>query len=228
MKLILTGLLLISPLASADEDSALFAPALAADQGVVTSESLDKEFQQILALSSWQKAQDKLRVANLKFEQAKRDLARGKELRKSGTITESKFSGLYFDYRVLEVDMINLPIEVIKFRMTAQYHLLRVIEEGNPGVDRRKDQAKLMLEGAELEIKTLTASLELAQTAKQLAEGFVKNGKTLRATNALTASDMEKRELAYQSAVIHIEAIESQLKLARMARESFTRALARL
>ncbi len=228
MKLFFTALCLMPVLAMAAEDSASFKIVHAGDQQVVTSESLDKEFQQVLALSQWSKAQSKLKMTQLRFEQAKRDLERSKQLRTSGTITESKFSMIYFEYRTLEVDMINLPIDVSKYKMTAQYHALRVVEEGNPGQDHRLAQAQLMLEGVDLEIQTLTKSLELAGTAKSIAETYVKSGEKLRTREALSDADMERRQTTLQSTMIHAQDLEGQIELAKAAREGFSRTIARL
>lgn len=235
MKLFITMLGLISSLAFAETQSSTAASETSAfevvhagDQEVITSESLDKEFQQILALSMWQKAQSKLKMTQLKFGQAQRDLTRAKELRKSGTITESKYSSLYFEYRTLEVDVINLPIDVSKYRLTAQYHHLRVLEEGNPGRDHRLAQVKLMLEGTDLELRTLGESLKLAATARELADVFVKSGQRLKSTAALSAAELERREVVLQSTLIHTQELENQVELAKMARAGFERTAARL
>lgn len=230
MKFLIALFLSLPAFASAADDSSSlpFAVAHASEQATVTSRSLQEELDQFRAISQWQTATMQLASTRVKYEESKRDFDRAKALREAGTLTETAFAVVYYNHRVLEADLIRLPNEVIQAKMTAQFHMLRVLEEGNPGVDRRAELAQVMIDGLALEIQSLNKSLELASTAKDLSAAYLKHGQELFQKSALTKADLERREEADQIATLQVDNLNKQIRLAEMARVSFQDSQAKL
>ncbi len=223
------GLLITSSAFSAETKRTLpIEPVYASDQMTITSPSLQEELEQFRAISQWQLAKTQIDANRLRYDKSTLDLDRAKARLKAGTITEVAFGAVYFEHRVLEGEMIRLPNEMVKAQMAAQFHMLRVLELGNPGVDHRARLAKAIIDGLKLQITTLNSSLEVAKTASNLTQGYWERGKVLLATNAIAAVNLEKRELAAKTALIQIREITNQIELAEMALASFEKSSTRL
>ncbi len=203
-------------------------PVYSGDQMTITSTSLQEELEQFRAISQWQLAKTQIEANRLRYNKSTLDLERARAMRKAGTMTEVAFGTVFFEHRVLEGEMIRLPNEMVKAQMAAQFHMFRVLELGNPGVDHRARLANAIVEGLKLQIATLKSSLEVAKTAGRLTEDYWERGKILVAANAITPANFEKRELAAKTASIQIEEIGSQIELAEKALTSFEKSSSKL
>jgi hypothetical protein len=192
-------------------------PVYAADQSIITSLSMQEELNQFRSIGQWQTAVNHLEATQHKYEKAKRDFERAKLLREAGTITEVAFSQVFYEFRVQQGEMIRLPSEVIKNRVTAQFYMLRVLEEGNPGVDHRANLSQTVIDGVEAEIKLLNSAREVAVTANDLAQTSLSQGQILFAKKELSQAELEKRALIAQSASIQMREVTQQINLTKMA-----------
>lgn len=205
----------------------IIAPALASAQSVqasrqqvVNSLSLQSEFDQYRALSQSLEMETRYEVAQRKFTQAKMALERAKKLVKAGIITESKFALVYYEYRQIEADVITLPIEIAKAKLTAEFHQWRVLELGNPGVHHESEMVELMIKGLDSELETLNTSKELAITARNIAETYWQHGQRLSSKKVISSEQQELRETAYHNSNTLLKGIEKQIDLVKIARAS--------
>jgi multidrug resistance efflux pump len=222
-------ILVVSAIANANDGEALpFTPRFAADQAQINSRSILEEIEQFRAIAKWENGRGELKTAKLKYEQAKREFERAKSLRDGGHLAETKFGLMFFEFRKIEDEIIRLPMEIVKAKAAAQFHMLRLLEEGNPGVDHKEEIATLVVDGLKVEIATLKSSLGLAQTAVGLTKPYYEKGVQLVKENALSEEQLERRGLAYRSAENQVEAISKQIKLTEMALASFENAKRRV
>jgi hypothetical protein len=229
MKALLLAVLLTPFFTYADPDSVElpFEPAITSNQSEITPSGIREEVLQFRFIEQWKKANAHYAIVQLNFAQAEREYNRAKELHDKGIITEVKYAAAYLAYRTLQDELIRLPLEIVQTRVEAEFHRLRVIEEGNPQADHRARLLKLVIDGAHARLNAINSSLELAKLSNEFAQKRLEHGRELIVKRGITPQELEQRELAARTAEALVAEIEMQLEIVRMALPGFERSLAR-
>ncbi|MGE3684183.1 MAG: hypothetical protein AB7G93_20875 [Bdellovibrionales bacterium] len=207
--------------AGGDQRGSPFVAAHAAGQNVITSQAMQHEIEQFRYLSELKTAQARNARAQLHLQQAHRDYVRAEALFRMGAISQVQFATAYFKYRTFETDVIRSAMEINKARMSAQFYKLRVLEEGNPGIDYRAQIAEATIEELKSEIESILSSLNLVKTGRQLAQQYLNHGQELLNKQALSPQAWEYRDVAFKDVLIEQQDLQEQLKLARETLASF-------
>ncbi|NJM09536.1 MAG: hypothetical protein HC883_01150 [Bdellovibrionaceae bacterium] len=213
-------LTLLATVANAESELP-FTPVNAADQKVITSKSIEEELEQFRYIAEWATAQAVYETNRLKFDQATKELDRAKTLLEAGTITSLKFSGILYQHKLLEGEMIRLSNEILKAKINAEFHRLRVLEEGNPGQDYKAELSQILVDGLLLDISSVTSQLNVARTSNEMASAHFNNGKALAASNRISKAELEQRQLIANTTATQVASLERQLRVIRIALTNF-------
>lgn len=204
-----------------------FTQAIAADQNIVISTSLEHEALQADAIADWYSSKDRLKINGLKRDQAKKEFLRAQERMKMGTITVVTFNQIAYAYQELEAKMIQLQHEIDQAKVRGLVQKYKTLEFGNPGTDHSAEILQALIEGYELKIKALESLLPVAETAHKLAKEYLEGGKNLTG-RAIPQIEFEQRQMSWDIACDQEEAIRLQIQVAKTTLENLKRSRQRV
>lgn len=198
-----------------------FETAHSVEQNRVSGLMLLEELHQFKSLADWHRNQHQLEIVKARLVRAKSEYDRGEELRKEKVVTDKNLAISLTAYEALLIEASRLEYEVLLAKGTAELHKLRVLEEGNPQTDYRKEIAGVLANGLRVEVASLKSRLAVSKTIRDIAQTRYDIGKTLHAKRALSTADLEKRELTYKEAVHTVESVAALVGLSERAAEAF-------
>jgi hypothetical protein len=198
-------------------NEAPFDPVFAADQKVITTATMESEMQQFRAISRWKASGARLDTAERKRDQAKIELDRIQGLFEKGQSTEANLNLAKFEYQnsVDRVTQIGNQLQHSKY--DAIINRLKVLEDGNPGVDHRFEIAEASLQATKIELGNLEKNRDAATISQSYFETRFKNGKILFQKGVIAKAELERRELDYQNAVNQVQALDFEILSSRAA-----------
>ncbi len=207
--------LTISSISMASE--APFDPVFAADQKVITTSTMESEMHQFRSISKWKASGASLSTAERKRDQAKVELDRVQNLFDKGQATESNLNFAKFEYQN-SVDRVTQMSNLLQHsKYDAIINRLKVLEDGNPGVDHRLKIAEASLEATKIELGNLEKNKDAAISSRSYFETRLKNGKILFQKGIISKADLERRELDYQNSVDQVQALDFEILYSKEA-----------
>jgi hypothetical protein len=205
-----------------------FDPVFAADQKVISTSTMESEIQQFRSISRWNASKARLDTAERKRDQAKVELDRVQKLFDRGQTPESNLNLAKFEYQnsIDRVTQMNNLLEHSKY--DAIINRLKILEEGNPGVDHRRKIAEAYWEAAKIELNNLFKSRDNAASSRSYFETRLKNGRILFEKGIISKADLERRELEYQNSTDQLKALEFEISASKDAIKGLEASLLRL
>lgn len=198
------------------------------DQKQVTSQMLLSEVQQYKSIADWHRYQHELEIAKARLVRAKSEFERAEKLSKTKAVTDKHLAHAFSDYEALLIEASRLEYEVLLAKGIAELHRLRVIEEGNPESDYRKEIASTLANGLRIEVASLKSRLQIANTIQNIAKTQLETGRALHREHAIATAELEKREVTYKEAMHTADSVAKLIKLSERAAEAFEDNLRRL
>jgi hypothetical protein len=225
--LLISGLLGFQNSFSAASESP-FDPVFAADQKVITTSTMESEMHQFRSISRWKASGARLSTAERKRDQTKVELDRVQALYEKGKASEASLNLAKFEYQnsVDRVTQMNNLLQHSKY--DAIINRLKVLEDGNPGVDHRLEIASASLEATKIDLGNLGKNREAAISSRSYYETRLKNGKILFEKGIISKADYERRELDYQNSVDQVQALDFEILSSKEAIKGLELSLSRL
>ncbi|HMN67860.1 MAG TPA: hypothetical protein PKC28_04910 [Bdellovibrionales bacterium] len=186
-------------------------PVYAADQRVISTDSVELEIEQFRFIARYHQVQDQLREAELKRDQAKKDFERDSKLFDQGSISETKFLNSQLQYQTSERAVLQLTSRVDEQKSLATISGLKLLEKGNPGSDHRGEIFATMQTRLDFEKRNLIESKNMARLNLDFFSMRYENGQKLHRKGVISDMQLEQRELELQNAKDQLQSVEYQI-----------------
>lgn len=198
-----------------------FPPAHAADQAVVSTDSLMEELGEYRSIGEWHRRKFLLEVAKAKAEKSRLEFERAKALRRDRVITEKAVTAAFGTYQSSVAAVWELEYETNLTKEAGQIHKVRVLEYGNPGADYRKQIAKIIADRLRAEEETVQSRKKAADNLVVTAQALYDIGKDMHAKGALATAELESREFNLKEAKARVKDVEEQIAVVQKAAAAF-------
>ncbi len=206
-----------------------FEPAYAADQKIISFDSLGGEIGQFQQMSQWHSMLGAIKGKKLERDALKKSYERGKLLLDTDGISRDELERREYRYKLSEghieemenrAQMVRLSVETTKNGM--------IMQGDDTGKDLRREIAQNMKESLEFQVKALQSNLGNANLTEAFQRKQADIAKDLYAKKAISLVEYENRIMEYDNSKIQLEVLAHQIETIGKAVEGLNKSLERL
>jgi len=220
--------LLLSPLVAFAQRPPPIDPAYAAEQPEMNAEVIAYETQQFRALLQWHVALDHCEMSKTRLKFLQSQYERQAQLRAAGHSTAENYMLAKYRFEAVKNDIQRFTIEAAQAKASMLVAKMRVMDQGNPIVDYRRDIIKARIDEMSNQIKAQRLMLENIEMEQKLFEGKARNGKVLTRTSSLSLSEADSRVLNAEVALKQAASLRSQIQTNELALKGLELSLERV
>lgn len=168
-------------------------PAHAADLRVFTTRTIELEAEQMTAISAWNSSRQNLRETEILLAQETINNKRAQELKARQVISLEKAALADYKFQKAKADREAAVQEVARDRARVEGAKAKLLAEGNPSEDHRRELVQALIEEKIAEIAIFKQHLAVAELGCKLAKIKLDSGRHLGET--ISEADRDSRKL---------------------------------
>lgn len=189
-----------------------FVPAYAADQELITTQTIGYEGQQFAAIGEWHIIRDQTQTKELEKRQATESFERAQNLFEKGLINEGQFRQAEFKLKQAEAALRVSQAEMEVSKSTGLRYKSMILDRGNSEVDMRLQVAEALKTVHKNTQVIYESQLVGAEGAIRFWTFWVEAGRKLFEKRIITKPELDQRILRHQMALERLSGIQLKLR----------------